>query len=112
MNYDQEKLANWIIDVLCGVEDMKEPYLDTRISEKKWIREFDPSISESEEYVWHRDLNDREITVIEGDGWSFQFDDELPQVINREDKIFVPKMAYHRLLVGRTKLKIHIEEFE
>lgn len=91
---------------------MSEPYRDSIISNNKWIREFDPSVADSEEYVWHRDKKDREVTVLEGEGWKFQFDDELPQIINKEDKLFVPKMMYHRLLAGRTKLKIHIEEIE
>lgn len=112
IKYDTEAITRWIINVLCGVEDMNEPYKDVKISDKEWIREFDPTIAESEEYVWHRDRNDRIITVLEGEGWKFQFDDELPQIINKADKLFVPKMMYHRLLIGNTILKIHIEEIE
>lgn len=111
INYDPEFLAKWIVDVLCGVEDVK-PYVDTKISRNEWIREFDPEITSSDEYVWHRDLKDRTFLVIDGEGWKFQFDDELPQSINSGDKIFVPKMTYHRLLLGKTRLKIRIEELD
>lgn len=89
-----------------------KPYNDVIINNSYRIREFDPTRSNSNDYVWHRDLNDRNITIIDGEGWMFQFDNELPQSINIGDKIFVPKMVYHRLLIGKTKLKLHIEELE
>jgi quercetin dioxygenase-like cupin family protein len=107
-----EFLAQWIIDLVLDMEDQKskKPYTDTRISENAWIRTFDPSVTDSEEYVWHRDENDRIVTVLEGDGWQFQFDDDIPKIINRNETIIVPKMVYHRLLVGKTPLKLRIEE--
>jgi quercetin dioxygenase-like cupin family protein len=87
-----------------------QPYIDEKISDNEWIRTFDPNISESEEYVWHRDYADRIFTVIEGEGWKFQFDNELPFFINKSDKIHVPKMAYHRLIPNKNKLRIEINE--
>ena len=87
-----------------------KPYTDDYIDEHCWIRTFDPNVSESEEYVWHRDYNDREIEVLEGVGWKFQFDDEIPRVINTKDKIFIPSMVYHRIIPGKTKLRIRIDE--
>lgn len=112
INYDPEHLAQWIIDVLCGIEEVKRPYRDEWIAEGVRIRTFDPSVSNSEEYIWHKDAKDRVVTVIEGDDWKFQFDDELPISINSGDVIKVPKQVYHRIIVGSTPLKIRIEEVE
>jgi quercetin dioxygenase-like cupin family protein len=104
--------AQWFIDLILEMEDRMscKPYNDVKISENTWIREFDPTISESEEYVWHRDTADRTVTVLEGSGWQFQFDDEIPQFINKGDKLFIEKMKYHRLIPGTEKLKIKITE--
>lgn len=109
MNWDPEILAQWIIDLMLDMEEHK-PYTDTFISDTEWIREFDVSITNSEEYIWHRDTNDRKITVLEGEGWKFQFDDELPIIINKGEQLIIPKMIYHRLILGKTNLKIRIEE--
>jgi hypothetical protein len=85
------------------------PYVDCIVEEYK-IRTFDPDTSSPKEYIWHRDHNDREIEVLEGEGWSFQFDNELPKIINRNDQIYIPKMVYHRIIPGKTKLRIKINE--
>ena len=53
---------------------------------------------------------DRIVTVLEGEGWQFQFDEQVPQMINSFDIIRIPKGIYHRLLIGSTPLKIKIEE--
>ncbi len=106
---DPELMATWIMDLILGMEERK-PYTDTYISDTEWIREFDPFITESEEYVWHRDYNDRTVTVLEGSGWQFQVDNELPVLINKGDEIFIPKLVYHRLIPGTTNLKIKIIE--
>jgi len=87
-----------------------KPYIDERIDDTSWVRTFDPNVTESEEYVWHRDYYDREVIVLEGEGWQFQFDNELPKSINIGNKLFISKMIYHRLLPGDSKLKIEIRE--
>jgi mannose-6-phosphate isomerase-like protein (cupin superfamily) len=87
-----------------------KPYIDEKINEHCWIRTFDPSVTENEEYVWHRDYNDRIVQVLEGSGWKFQFDNELPFDININDKFTIPKMVYHRIKPGKTKLRISINE--
>ena len=88
---------------------MVKPYTDDYLNENQFIRIFDPERS-SDDFVWHRDHNDREIEILEGDGWQFQFDDELPSVINKNDKIKIPKMVYHRIIPGKNKLRILINE--
>lgn len=108
--FDVDKFMDWMLQVIMGNE--AKPYTDARINKTTWIRTFDPSVSDSEEYVWHRDHKDRIVTVLEGDGWQFQFDEQIPQMININEVIHIPKDTYHRLIIGKTRLKIKIEEVE
>ena len=41
------------------------------------IRTFDPTIEDAE-FVWHRDMEDREVEILEGEGWQFQLQNCLP----------------------------------
>ena len=50
------------------------------------IREFNPELHDAE-YVWHRDAEDREIEVLEGEGWQFQIQDCLPWLL-KEGMVF------------------------
>ena len=71
------------------------------------VRTFNSSV-DSSELVWHRDREDRTVTVLEGDGWSFQQDDSLPLELKPGDQFFIERMTYHRLLKGNTNLKLSI----
>jgi hypothetical protein len=64
----------------------------------------------SEELVWHRDKKDRTVTILEGDGWQFQRDNELPFHLNVGDEITIEALEYHRIIKGKTDLKIEIKE--
>lgn len=107
---DADKFMDWMLELI--MDEEHKPYIDERINETTWVRTFDPTFTESDEYVWHRDHKDRIVTVLEGDGWQFQFDEQVPQIINSFDVIHIPKDTYHRLIIGKTKLKIKIEEVE
>jgi hypothetical protein len=72
------------------------------------VRTFSQDIDE-EELVWHRDKEDRQVTVLEETDWQFQFDNQLPQVL--KNTIFIPKNTYHRLIKGTGELNVHIIEF-
>lgn len=65
---------------------------------------------DSDELVWHRDEKDRHITILEGEGWEFQLDNELPLELKKGDCIFIPNQAYHRIIKGTTDLLIYIQE--
>lgn len=108
--YDPEYITSWLIDLICEMEVKEKPYKDYRITDNEWIREFEPGMRDSDEYVWHRDKADRTITLLEGSDWYFQFDNELPQLINKYSKIYIPKLKYHRLIPGKEKLRIQIHE--
>lgn len=73
------------------------------------VRVFSEDVS-PEELVWHRDKADRIVTVLEGTGWSFQRDNELPFELHPGDKFFIEAFEYHRIIKGKTELKLKIEE--
>ena len=73
------------------------------------IRTFDQSVL-NEELVWHRDKKDRYVEVLEGEDWKFQYDNELPFVINVGMKFKVESLVYHRLHKGSTNLILRIME--
>ena len=87
--------------------EQTNPYSERR-KDNLIVRTFSQDIDE-EELVWHRDREDREVTVLEETDWQFQFDNELPQVL--KDTIFIPKNTYHRLIKGTGELNVHITEF-
>lgn len=72
-----------------------QPYKDEKKEGKK-IRTFSAKV-ESEELVWHRDKEHREVRVMEGSGWFFQMDEGVPFELKPGTKLFIPKMEYHRL---------------
>ena len=65
---------------------------------------------DTHELVWHRDRNDREVTIVEGNGWMVQMDNELPVVLKEGDVLHIPKNTYHRILRGTGDLKLKIKE--
>jgi len=60
--------------------------------------------------IWHTDQEDRTVTVLEGNGWKFQRDNELPLVLSEGVRIFIPKGEIHRVIKGSTDLKLKIEK--
>jgi len=71
------------------------------------IRTFSSDVDEMD-LIWHTDLEDRTIEVLEGKGWQFQRDNELPLVLKEGDRIFIPRHQVHRVIKGTTDLKIKI----
>ena len=71
------------------------------------IREFDPLRSD-DEFVWHRDREDREIEILDGEGWQFQLRDCVPWLLKKGMVFDVKKGEYHRLIKGVTPLKCRI----
>jgi quercetin dioxygenase-like cupin family protein len=60
--------------------------------------------------IWHTDQEDRTVTVLEGKGWQFQRDNELPLALTEGDNIFIPKDQIHRIIKGQTDLKLKIKK--
>lgn len=86
---------------------MARPYTETQ-SENFVIREFLED-TPSFEFVWHRDREDRYIISTHETDWQFQLDNELP-VSLYDNKLFIPKGVYHRLIKGTGNLTLKIEK--
>ena len=80
------------------------PFQETKLSDNEFIRVFGQD-TDSGEYMWHRDREDRIIESIESTDWKIQIDNELPKVI---DKVFIPMGVYHRVIKGTGDLKIKL----
>jgi hypothetical protein len=59
------------------------------------------------EFVWHRDKEDRIVQAMHDTDWLFQLDNEIPQQLS-ENKLFIPKETYHRLIKGTGDLVVKI----
>ena len=84
---------------------MSRPYTES-VTEDYVIREFSCNTS-AFEFVWHRDKEDRVVQAMHETDWKFQLDNEIPQVLS-ENKLFIPKETYHRLIKGTGDLKVKI----
>ena len=66
-----------------------------------------------EELIWHRDKEDREISIIEGDGWYIQMDNELPQLMQKESIFKIPKETWHRIInKNGTNLIVNVRKYK
>ena len=84
---------------------MDLPFQETKISDNTFIREFSQD-TDSGEFMWHRDREDRIIESISETDWLVQLDDELPKKI--EGEILIPMGIYHRLIKGTGDLKVKV----
>jgi hypothetical protein len=88
---------------------MTLPFQETKLSDNEFIREFVQD-TDSGEFMWHRDREDRIIESIEHTDWKIQLDNELPK--NIEGEIFIPMGVYHRLIKGTRNLKIKLQKIQ
>ncbi len=79
--------------------------------ENYWIRVFSKDV-ETDELKWHFDNENRKVTILEGNDWQFQMDNDLPVTLKSGDVIKIPKGIYHRIKRGSNDLKIKIEFYE
>ena len=70
-------------------------------------RTFNQDVSEVE-LVWHRDLEDRTVVVVEDTDWKIQYENQLPMEFNKSIQYFIPKEMYHRVVKGSGDLKVII----
>ena len=69
--------------------------------------------SHEEELVWHRDKEDRDVFLIEGDSWYIQRENELPQLIQKDFVFKIPKDTWHRVINKNGKnLIINIKKYK
>jgi hypothetical protein len=86
---------------------MSLPFKETKLSDNEFIREFKQD-TDSGEFMWHRDREDRIIESIDKTDWLIQIDNELPKQIKGE--VFIPMGIYHRLIKGTDDLKIKLKK--
>ena len=91
------------------VSSGKMVYSDTAFLDNSWIRVFE-SEQDDDEFVWHRDKEDRLVEVISGDGWKFQYDDNVPFKLKRGMKLEIEAYSYHRIIKGNNSLILRITE--
>jgi len=88
------------------IEFNNHPYKEINLAHNQYIREFDSDVNEHE-LEWHLDKEDRFVEVLENKGnWMFQLDNQLPILL--EERIFIPKETYHRIIKGSKNLIVKI----
>lgn len=87
------------------------PYNNITSSNNVIIRKFNNDINPIE-LKWHRDLQSRTVTILEGKGWKYQQDNQLPIELTPGLEIFIPKLTWHRIIKGNNDLIIQIKEMK
>ena len=83
------------------------PFQETKLSDNEFIRVFSQD-TDSGDFMWHRDYEDRMIESINDTDWKIQIDNQLPTKI--DGKVFIPKGVYHRLIKGNGDLEIKLQK--
>ena len=85
--------------------DSGKPYTDVEITDDYIIREFGDNIDPIE-LMWHRDDENRTIEIIGNTDWKLQLDNSFPTSL--QERIFIPKHEWHRVIKGTKTLKLKI----
>lgn len=75
------------------------------------IRIFDPNV-DPEDLIWHQDRHDREVRIVESNGWKLQLETGLPFQLIDGKTYSIPARSWHRILRGAGQLVIEIIEIE
>jgi quercetin dioxygenase-like cupin family protein len=89
------------------MEKNMNPYEEIIINKTQVERIFSLDTPE-EELVWHRDLEDRVVEILEPTDWKFQYDDDTPRNLSVGLMLYIPKGSYHRVIKGEELLKVRI----
>ncbi len=65
-------------------------------SEEGTTRTFEGNV-DPQSLQWHRDEEDREVLVVQGSGWYYQRDNELPVPLTPGVTLNIPEGCWHRL---------------
>jgi|TARA_X000001388_G_scaffold75940_2_gene71958 quercetin dioxygenase-like cupin family protein len=88
---------------------MDFPFKEEKIDQYNFIRTFPADVDEMD-LIWHADKENRIITVLEGNGWKFQFDEELPIEMTDGLNISIFEGRIHRIIKGEGLLKIKLQK--
>ncbi len=89
--------------------DSGKPYIDLEVTDSYILRQFNESIDPIE-LLWHRDNEDRVVEIVEKTDWSLQLDNSLPSSL--QERIFIPRHQWHRVIKGTGSLKLKIYKNE
>ena len=85
------------------------PFEEEKIKDNIFIRTFSTNVDEMD-LIWHTDKENRFIKVLEGNGWQFQYDEELPFEMTDGLGFPVMKGQIHRVIKGLGPLKIELHK--
>ena len=88
---------------------MDFPFTEEQIDDYIFIRTFSADVDEMD-LIWHADKENRVVTVLEGNGWKFQFDEELPIEMTNGLDISIFEGRLHRIIKGNGPLKIKLQK--
>jgi len=89
-----------------------KPYHQKVISNNNFERTFEENVSD-DELIWHRDKKDRLVTVVScGDGWKFQYENNLPFNLINGIEFEIKKESFHRVIKGKGNLLLNIKELD
>ena len=88
---------------------MDFPFEEEKIDKYNFIRTFPADVDEMD-LIWHADKENRIITILEGNGWKFQFDEELPIKMRKGKSISILKGVIHRVIKGNGPLVIKLQK--
>jgi hypothetical protein len=83
------------------------PFDQDDISENVKIRTFKNN-TDSEEFKWHRDREDRVVEVLESKNWYLQMDNEIPKKLIKGKTYYIPEGMYHRVIKGDDNLVVRV----
>ena len=88
------------------------PYIDIENTDEYIVRKFDENIDPIE-LMWHRDDEQRLVEIIDpGQGWKFQFENELPWDLEPQMSICILKREWHRIIKGKENLLVKIHKLK
>lgn len=76
-----------------------EPYVEHTLDDNVVIRIFKDS-TDSEDFMWHRDREDRIVEAFNINNWQIQLENQLPMSLNYGESIAIPKGIWHRIIKG------------
>ena len=54
--------------------------------------------NDDENFVWHRDAENRRVTLMKGNNWYLQMANTLPKLLKKNEEVFIEKEKWHRVL--------------
>ncbi len=93
---------------------MSTPYHNLNILEDnsnfKIFTRVIPEHTDDIELKWHRDTNNRYITIKSGSNWKLQLDNMLPINLEINKTYFIQQDKWHRVIKGSQDLILEIKE--